>query len=102
MKFNRSLKKKQDIYKIISVPLYIVLAVTLHATGMTWLDSSVLGVAIGTFAQLITEPSRYSARISPIGATPIWRLFVIHLTTSQVLSGLWLITGILLSRALAY
>lgn len=102
MKFNRSLKKKQDIYKIISLPLYFVLAATLHVTGMNWLDSLVLGFAIGTFAQLITEPSRYSARITPIGATPVWRVFVVHLTTSQVLSGLWLLAGVLVSRALAY
>jgi len=102
MKFNRSLKKQRDIYKIISIPLYFVLVVTLHAAGMSWLDSAVLGIALGTFAQFITEPSRYTVRITPIGTTPVWRLFVIHLTTSQVLSALWLVTAILLSYALAY
>lgn len=102
MKLNRSLKKKQDIYKVISIPLYIVLAATLHVTGMTWMESSILAFAIGAFAQLITEPSRYSARITPIGATSVWRLLIIHIITSQVVSVLWLATGILSSRALAY
>jgi two-component system sensor histidine kinase AlgZ len=102
MKFNRSLKKQRDIYKIVSIPLYVVLVMTLHVTGLNWLDSAALGFSIGAFGQLITEPSKYSARITPIGTTPVWRLFIVHLTTSQILSALWLLAAILLSHALVY
>ena len=103
MATNRSGPNLQHIYKFAAIPVAAILAALLHSSGgLSWLDSSALGFAIGMFGQLITVPSWYSCRIAPIATTPMWRLLLTHFVGAQILSGLWVGVAIPLSHALDY
>jgi two-component system sensor histidine kinase AlgZ len=103
MDLNRSLKKQQKIYKVAAIPIGAILTMVLRTpNGMTWWDSAALGFALAMFGQLIVVPSWYACRVAPIATTSIWRLLATHVIGAQVQSALWLLTGILLCKALGY
>jgi two-component system sensor histidine kinase AlgZ len=103
MNMTGSFRSQHRIYKVAALPIACLLAYLLHTpNGLTWLEAGILGFALASIGELISLPAWYSCRIAPIQRTPVWRLLATHAVAAQILSFLWLGTGKLLARALAF
>jgi two-component system, LytTR family, sensor histidine kinase AlgZ len=77
----------------------LVLRSVLSSTGgMSQSHAFILALVLSLVAQVSAWTAAFSCRTAPLARTPVWRVFLIHITAAAILTFFWVKVGGIIAR----